>query len=149
MPRTFNPEAAYGEVFPPERGAIRYQDGGYFRADGSLVWEDHPATPDEVTETEVTVVEVKGKGTKAKTVAKTTKVKTAVPVIEPGDPKIILTNWLTGEIVLNHGAVRSYVKKAFGVVLATKDQIIGYLVNDANLVPAEAVNVKPAAVGKA
>lgn len=144
MPRTFNPEAAYGEVFPPERGAIRYQDGGYFRADGSLVWEDHPATPNEVVETEVTVVEVKGKGTKAKTV----KVKTEVAVIEPGDPKIILTNWLKGDIVLNHGAVRSYVKKAFGVVLATKDQIIDYLVNTANLVPAEAVNVKPAPVGK-
>lgn len=98
-----------------------------------------------VVETEETVVEVTKKGTKAKT----TKVKTEVPVVEPGDPKDILKKWLTGEIVLNHGAVRSYVKKAFGVVLATKDQIIDYLVNEANLVPAEAVNVKPAPVGKA
>lgn len=90
------------------------------------------------------MVEVKGKTTKAKT----TKVKTAVPVIEPGDPKIILTNWLKGDVVLNHGAVRGYVKAGFGKVLATKDQIIEYLVNEANLVPAEAVNVKPAPVGK-
>lgn len=144
MPRTFNPEAAYGEIFPPYNGAIHYQDGGYFKADGSLAFEDHPATPPVVVETEETVVEVTKKGTRAKT----TKVKTEVAVVEPGDPKDILKKWLTGEIVLNHGAVRSYVKKAFGVVLATKDQIIGYLVNDANLVPAEAVNVKPAPVGK-
>lgn len=144
MPRTFNPEAQYGTVFPAERGAIWYQDGGYFRADGSLVWEDHPATPDEVVETEVTVVEVKA----GKTKAKTTKVKTAVPVVVPGDPKDILSKWLKGEVVLNHGAVRKYVKEGFGVVLATKDQIIDHLVNTANLVPAEAVNVKPAPVGK-
>jgi hypothetical protein len=141
--RTFDPLAAYGTVSPPERGAVFYQDGGYFNAGGQLVFEDHPATTKTV-EVEETVVEV----TDGQSTSTTKTVTTEVPKIEEGDPKDILTRWLKGELVLNHGAVRGYMKKAYGVVVASKEAIIDYLVNTANLVPAEQVNVKPAAVGK-
>lgn len=141
--RKFNPLAAYGTVSPPERGAVFYQDGGYFTAGGELVFEDHPATT-KVVVNEETIVEVKAGKSKTKTV----KTETVVPDEEPGDPKEILANWLTGKVGLNHGTVRKLVKDGFGKVLATKDQIVDYLVNEANLVPAEQVNIKPVAVGK-
>lgn len=138
--RTFNPLAAYGTVSPPEQGAVFYQDGGYFRADGSLAFEDHPATAPTIIDTEETVVE-DGE-------IKTKVVKTVVENIEPGDPKDILSKWLKGEIVLQHGTVRKYLKEGFGKSVASKDAIVDYLVNEANLVPAELVNIKPAPVGK-
>lgn len=139
--RTFNPLAAYGTVTPPERGAVYYQDGGYFNSEGKLLFEDRPATAPKIIKTEVTVVD-SDTGE-----SKTEIVETKVEQTEEGDPKEILTGWLKGAVVLNHGAVRGLVKKAFGQVIATKDEIVDYLVNTANLVPAEQVNIKPAKVG--
>ena len=141
--RTFNPLAAHGTVHPPERGAVFYQDGGYFNSAGKLVFEDHPATTKKVV-VEETVVDVKD----GKSTSKTVKTETDVVVEEPGDPKEILAKWLRGDLVLNHGAVRKFVKAGFAVSLAKQDDIISYLVNTASLVPAELVNIKPAPVGK-
>jgi hypothetical protein len=138
MTRKFNPLAAYGEVFPAEKGAVRYQDGGYFNASGDLVWEDHPPTMKTVV-TEETVVTVDQKG---KTSAKTVRKKAEVQDLEEGDPKLILASWLKGEVELKHLAVVNYVKKGFGKVLRTKDEIVDYLVNEASLVPAELVRIK-------
>lgn len=141
MARTFNPLAAYGEVFPPYRGAIRFQDGGYFNASGELVFEDHPGTPPEVVTSEVTVVDADTGETQ------TTVVVEEVAKVEKGDPKLILTNWLKGDVVLHHGTVRGLVKDGFGKLIATKDEIVSYLVNEAQLVPPEQVRIKAAKVG--
>jgi len=133
--RVFNPLAAFGTVTPPERGAVFYQDGGYFNASHDLVFEDYPATPPEVVETEVTVVDAET-GT-----IKTEIVQTEAPVVNDGDPKVILAGWLKGETKLPFLTVRGLVKSGFNQVLVTKDEIISYLVNEANLVPAEQVKV--------
>lgn len=140
--RKFNPLAAHGTVTPPERGAVFYQDGGYFNAAGELLFEDRPATSAKIVESEETVVDSETGETKTKII------KTEVPVVDEGEPKDILAAWLKGDVRLNHGAVRGLVKKGYGQVLATRDEIIDYLVNEANLVSAESVKVKPAAVGK-
>ena len=136
MTRKFNPLAAFGTVTPPERGATHYQDGGYFGPNGDLLFEDRPATPPAKVKSEVTVVD------SATSEIKTEVVETEVEVVEDGEPRQILAAWLKGEVKLNHGTVRGLVKKAFNQVLATKDEIVTYLVETANLVPAELVRLK-------
>jgi hypothetical protein len=135
MARKFNPLAAHGTITPPERGAVYYQDGGYFNSSGDLVFEDRPATPPKKVVSEVT--EIDGESGEVKT----QKVETLVEQIEPGDPKVALKLWLEGKADVKFQTVRSLVKKGFGVALATKSEIIDYLVNTANLVPAELVKV--------
>lgn len=134
MKRRFNPLAEHGTVSPPERGAVYYQDGGYFTSSGELVFEDHPASVAVVT-SEVTVVDHETGETKTEIVEEV--VKTA----DQTDPRLALTAWLKGEVKLNHFAAVGYAKDAFGVVLRKKDELIDYLVNTANLVPAEQVKV--------
>lgn len=135
MTRKFDRLQSYGTVSPPERGAVFYQDGGYFNSSGDLVFEDHPATPGEVVKYEVTTVD-------SSTGAVTTEVvETVVEHVEPGDPKTILKDWLMGVAPLNHMKARSLVKAAYSRTITTKDEIISFLVNEANLVPAEAVKV--------
>lgn len=135
MARRFDRLQAYGTVSPPERGAVFYQDGGYFNSGGELVFEDRPATPDKVVTNEITTVDVSTGKTKTKVV------KTKVPVVTPGEPKDILKAWLLGDVKLNHLSVRAHVKAGYSKTLVTQDEIITFLVNDANLVPAEAVKV--------
>lgn len=134
--RTFNKLAAFGVVHPPYQGATHYQDGGYFGPDGKLLFEDEAAVrkPPKTVVNETIVTDADGKETK-------TIETTVVPDIEPGDPKVILTGWLKGEIVLKHPEVVKYVKAGFATVLLKKADIIDYLVNTANLVPAELVKV--------
>lgn len=133
--RRFDPLRAYGTVSPPERGAVFYQDGGYFNSGGALVFEDRPATPDRIVRNEVTTVD-------SETGEEETKVvETKVPVVAPGDPKDILKQWLKGGLKLNHMAARAHVKSAYARTLVTKEEIITFLVNEANLVPAEDVKV--------
>lgn len=134
--RKFNPLAAFGVVIPPHEGAVHYQDGGYFGPGGDLLFEDHPATPPKEVVVETTVVDsATGEST-------TTTTTEQVEVVEPGDPKTILTLWLKGEADVNFQTVRGLVKKGFGVALGTKDEVLTYLVGTANLVPAELVKVK-------
>lgn len=135
MARKFNPLAAYGTVSPPHQGAVYYQDGGYFNSAGELVFEDRPATPPKIEVNEVTTVDT----TTGETTTET--IKTEVPAGEPGEPKEILAAWLRGEHVLPFQTARKLVKEGFGTVLANKHEIIDFLVNKANLVPAEQVKV--------
>jgi hypothetical protein len=133
MARKFNPLAAHGVITPPERGAVYYQDGGYFNSSGDLVFEDRPATPPKTVVSEVTEIDGESGEVKTKTV------ETLVEQVEPGDPKEALKLWLEGKAEIKFQTVRSLVKKGFGVALGTKSEIIDYLVNTANLVPAELV----------
>ena len=41
--RRFNPVVEHAKVTPPYNGAVFYQRGGYFNADGDLLWEDDDA----------------------------------------------------------------------------------------------------------
>jgi hypothetical protein len=134
-PRRFNPLAAYGLITPPHKGAVHYQDGGYFAPDGALLWEDRPPTPPTTRIDEITTVD------SATGEMKTELVETVVDALEPGDPKEILSLWLKGEVKLQFGTVRGQLKKGYGKVLATKDDIVGFLVNEVHLVPAELVRV--------
>lgn len=142
-PRRFNPLKAYGSVTPPERGAVHYQDGGYFDASGNLVFEDHPGTPDVIVESEVIVSE-----SGAKPII--TKIVDVIPAESTeGDPKDILARWLKGEFFLPHLKLVAYFRKAYGEASINKrDEIIAFLVGTAFLVPAELVNpmLMPAAV---
>lgn len=133
--RKFNPLAAYGTITPPDRGAVYYQDGAAFNSSGEVVYEDQPATPPKKVVSEVTTVDAVTHETVTETVV------TEVEDIEPGDPKTILTAWLKGETRLHHAVARKLVKDAYAVILATKDEMVDYLVNTANLVPAELVKV--------
>lgn len=132
--RKFNPLAAYGTITPPDRGAVFYQDGAAFNSSGELVYEDAPATAPVKVKSEVTTVTETGE-----TVVD--EVEDEVEVVEEGDPKVILAAWLKGEIKVPFMKVRSLVKSGYGVVVTHKDEIIDYLVNTANLVPAELVKV--------
>jgi hypothetical protein len=132
--RRFNPLAEHGTVSPPDRGAVFWQDGGYFTASGELVFEDHPASVEVVTSEQTTVDAATGETT-------TTIVEETVKTADQTDPRLALAAWLKGEIKLNHFAAINYAKDAFGVVLRKKDELIDYLVNTANLVPAEQVKV--------
>lgn len=136
--RRFNPLAAFGQIMPPLNGAVYDQDGGYFNANGDLLWEDHPATT--VIETsEETVVTVDEKGeAKEETIVVTREVSAA----PEGDPKQILTAWLKGEVELKHLEIVNHVKKAFGVVKRTKADVMAYLIDEVALVPAEQVKPK-------
>lgn len=134
MKRRFNPLAEHGTVSPPERGAVFYQDGGYFTSSGELVFEDHPASVEVLVSEETTVDAETGE-------TKTEIVEEIVKTADQTDPRLALTAWLKGEIKLNHFAAINYAKDAFGVVLRKKDELIDYLVNTANLVPAELVKV--------
>lgn len=136
MARTFNPLAAHGTVSPPHLGAVYFQDGGYFGPDGKLLFSDRAETPPKVVETETIVTDA------STGESKTTVVETLVPDVAPAEPKPVLVGWLKGEITLTHPATVKLVKEAFGVALTKKADIIEYLVNTANLVPAELVKVQ-------
>lgn len=135
-PRKFNPLAAFGVVHPPHNGATHYQDGGYFGPDGSLLFEDRPATPKKKVKSSVIVTDAEA-GTQEET-----EVEDEVETTVPGEPKVILAGWLKGEVQLTHPATVKLVKAGYDIVLAKKADIIDYLVNTANLVPAELVKVK-------
>jgi hypothetical protein len=135
MTRKFNPLAERATVTPPHNGAVFYQDGGYFNSSGDLVFEDHPATPPVIRIDETTTIDSETGETTV------THTETEVSPLPPADPRTVLTSWLKGETELAHGTVRSLVKKGFGQVLGTRDEIVKYLVNEANLVPAELVKV--------
>jgi hypothetical protein len=134
--RKFNPLAEHGTVTPPHNGAVYYQDGAYFNSSGDMVWEDQPPTPKKKKLVETTVVDVEN-GVNETTV--TEEEEDAVPA---ADPKTQLTAWLRGEVEIKFPTVRALVKNGFGEVVATKADIIDFLVNKANLVPAELVKVK-------
>ena len=134
-PRKFNPLLAYGIVTPPYNGAVHMQDGGYFAPDGTLLWEDHPATPPKKVKS--TVIEV---DSETNTMTET-EVEDEVDESAPGDARDILSKWLKGEIDINFQTVRGKVKEAYQVILASKAEVIDYLVNTALLVPAELVKV--------
>ena len=131
--RRFNPAAAYGTIHPPYKGAVHEQDGGYFGPAGNLLWETHPATSSKKIVTEVMVSDGG--------VVQTETVETEIEDIEPGIPKDILKGWLTGQFELDDTKVRDLVKEGYNQVLVDRDEIIGFLVNTANLVPAEQVKV--------
>lgn len=133
--RKFNRLLEHGTIHPPHNGAVFFQDGGYFNAAGELLFEDRPATPPKIVVDEQHVVD---SATGEHSVTTTEREVDALP---EADPRIILTSWLKGEVELPHDKVRSLVNKGFGESLATREEIIKYLVNTVSLVPAEIVRV--------
>ena len=131
--RKFNPLASHGKVTPPHNGAVFYQNGGYFNAKHELVFEDGPAPEQETIEKRVHTTSEDGSIT-----TETTKV---VKEGDDTDPRLALTAWLKGEVEIHHSTARSYVKDLYGEVIPKKDDLIAYLVNEAELVPAELVKV--------
>lgn len=135
MPRKFNPLAEYGHVTPPHNGAVYYQDGAYFNPGGECVFEDRPATPLKKVKHVQTVIDGETHELSE------TETEEEVDSLPPADPKIQLTAWLKGEAPdLKFPTVRGLVKKAFGEVPETKEDIINFLVKQ-NLVPTELVKV--------
>lgn len=135
-PRKFNPLAEHGTIHPPHQGAVYFQDGGYFGADGELLFADRPATPPKIVVDESITVDSEKPGEQV--VVTTTREVDPLPA---ADPKVILTSWLKGEANLPHETVRTLVKHGFGEIIASRDDIIKFLVNTANLLPAELVRV--------
>ena len=125
----------YGTVSPPYQGAVFYQDGAYFRADHTLAWEDQPPTPPKIVTSEVIVAD-------SETGEITTDVVTSEETqLADGDPKIVLTSWLKGDVQLHFQTVRGLVKKGYGETPQTKTDLVNFLVT-AGLVPAEQVRIK-------
>lgn len=123
MTRAFDKSRPYSTFHPSHRGAVYWQDGGNFSADGKLLWEDNPAAAPAAVE----------------------KPEPAKKGDTDGDGELsalearaLLVKWLLGETDDAWFTVRSWGRAAFGQTLNTKDALITHCV-DQGLVNAEDV----------
>lgn len=130
----------FGKVTPPFDGAAYSQDGRYFNGAGEFVFADpgvseipEPAKP-ELQATIVTTVDADGTRTEEEVL-----VEVAPKPVSKGKQELI--DWLTAKVELTEAEVTGTIRKEYSKVVKGEDAQIDFLVNTAQLVPAENVRI--------
>lgn len=127
MPRTLDKSASFSTFHPPYNGAVFWQNGANFSADGVLLWEDasapvvEPKTEPVVDPVEPVTADVEGNA-------------------PSGDERALLVAWLLGksEEKVNFFTAKAWGKAVFDETFKTKDELIGHCI-EKGLVNAEDV----------